>query len=78
MRQLRVLQRSRRALLTGLVLAVALAGCGSGSDTSDDTGTSGGRKPGEKIEMTFWSWVPGVDKAVALWNSKNPEVQVKL
>src|SRR5690349_9677519 len=80
MRQLRGLRRGRRALLAaGLVLGVTLAGCGSGSDKSGDPDPSAaGRKPGEKIEMTFWSWVPGVDKAVSLWNSKNPEVQVKL
>jgi hypothetical protein len=39
-------------VLTGLVLAVALAGCGSGSSTSGGTEASGARKPGEKIEMT--------------------------
>ena len=37
-----------------------------------------GRKKGEKITLTFWSWVPGIDKPVDLWNSKNPEVQVKV
>jgi multiple sugar transport system substrate-binding protein len=69
--------RGRVALLFGVVLAVVLAGCGSGSDPAQSSG-AGARKPGEKITMTFWSWVPGVDKAVDLWNSKNPEVQVKL
>lgn len=80
MGQLRDLRPSRRALLAGgVALTVSLAGCGSGSGKSHDPGgAGGGRKPGEKIQMTFWSWVPGVDKAVALWNSKNPEVQVKL
>jgi len=63
-------------LLFGLVLAVVIAGCSSGSDPAS-TGESA-RKPGEKITLTFWSWVPGVDKAVDLWNSENPEVQVKL
>jgi multiple sugar transport system substrate-binding protein len=65
-------------LVTAATAAVALmAGCSnSGSDGKD--ADSGDLKPGEKIELTFWSWVPGVDKAVELWNSKNPNVQVKL
>ncbi|MEQ4302966.1 extracellular solute-binding protein [Plantactinospora sp. B6F1] len=75
MRRTRALCRGRIALLFGLVLAMVVAGCGS---DSADTAGEGARKPGEKITMTFWSWVPGVDKAVDLWNSKNPEVQVKL
>jgi len=61
--------------LAAMVLALGLTACG-GSDNGDDN--SSAKKPGEKIELTFWSWVPGVDKAVALWNSQNPDVQVKL
>lgn len=68
--------RSRAALVAGLVLALGLTGC-SGS-TGGGEKDPPARKPGEKIELTFWSWVPGVDKAVELWNSQNPDVQVKL
>jgi multiple sugar transport system substrate-binding protein len=32
----------------------------------------------EAVNLTFWSWVPGVDKAVDLWNSTHPDIQVKL
>lgn len=71
---------SRRTVLAGTAAAAAgaaLAGCSAGSDSGDDKKPAD-RKPGQKVTLTFWSWVPGVDKAVALWNSKNPEVQVKL
>jgi multiple sugar transport system substrate-binding protein len=56
-----------------------LAAC-SQSPTSGPSGatTPEARTPGEKVQLTFWSWVPGVDKAVALWNQENPDVQVKL
>lgn len=65
----------RRLLIAMLaVVSVATAACGS----SGPDAQSQERKPGEKVTLTFWSWVPGVDKAVDLWNSKNPEVQVKL
>ena len=67
-------RRGPATLLAGLILALGLAGC-SGSKGADPTSTP---QPGEKIELTFWSWVPGVDKAVDLWNSQNPDVQVKL
>lgn len=68
---------SRRSLLAASAATaggLAVTGCGS----DDDDKSSGKRKPGEKVSMTFWAWVPGIDKAVDLWNKQNPEVQVKL
>jgi multiple sugar transport system substrate-binding protein len=58
-------------------LAVALLG-GAIACGDDDTSESSDRAPGEKITLEFWSWAPGIDKAVDLWNSENPDVQVKL
>src|SRR6266508_6414252 len=52
-------------------------GCGLGSGAKDSGPAAAGRTPGEKIELTFWSWVPGVDKAVDLWNSEHPDVKVR-
>ncbi|KAF4410173.1 MULTISPECIES: ABC transporter substrate-binding protein [Streptomyces] len=68
----------RRTLLGGTAAAagLALAGCGGSGDDGGDK--PAGRKKGEKISLTFWSWVPGIEKPVALWNRENPEVQVKL
>ncbi|WP_435241037.1 ABC transporter substrate-binding protein [Streptomyces cucumeris] len=66
----------RRAVLGGAAAAAAgfaLTGCGS-----DDDGEPEGRKKGEKITLTFWSWVPGIDKPVALWNRRHPEVRVEV
>ncbi|WP_432097422.1 ABC transporter substrate-binding protein [Streptomyces sp. bgisy100] len=68
----------RRAVLGGAAATaagIALAGCG-GSD-------GGGKKPvarrkGEKITLTFWSWVPGIEKPVALWNRTHPDVRIAL
>lgn len=59
----------RRVLSAGAALggatlgATALAGCGSvtGSDA---------------VELTFWSWAPGIEDVVAVWNEQNPDVQV--
>ncbi|MFI1619934.1 ABC transporter substrate-binding protein [Streptomyces lydicus] len=69
----------RRTVLGGaaaLAAGFALAGCGDSGD--GDGRAPRERKKGQKINLTFWSWVPGIDKPVDLWNRKNPEVQVKV
>ncbi|ROQ04563.1 multiple sugar transport system substrate-binding protein [Rathayibacter sp. PhB93] len=35
-------------------------------------------RPSGTVELTFWSWVPGIDRAVALWNEEHPDVHVTL
>ena len=61
---------SRRRLLqaTGALGAAslgagALAGCGSAAGSAP-------------VELVFWSWAPGIEDVVALWNQQNPDVQV--
>ncbi|MFI0904779.1 ABC transporter substrate-binding protein [Streptomyces sioyaensis] len=69
----------RRTVLGGaaaLAAGFALAGCGAGGD--DDGKAPRERKKGQRIQLSFWSWVPGIDKPVDLWNRRNPEVQVKV
>ncbi|MGP4001649.1 ABC transporter substrate-binding protein [Streptomyces sp. 8N706] len=69
----------RRAVLGGAAAAAAgfaLAGCGDSGDGGEKK--PAGRKAGEKVTLTFWSWVPGIDKPVDLWNSQNPDVRIKL
>src|SRR5690348_11365300 len=55
-----------------LMLMVSLAACGGGSSSSSGNTSSG------PVNLTFWSWVTGIDKSVALWNSSHPNIQVKL
>lgn len=54
----------RRRLVSSAVAvalgATALAACGSSSD--DDGAASG------PVTLTYWSWAPGMDKVVDLWN----------
>ena len=52
-----------------LVFMAPLAACGGGSSSSS---TSSG-----PVNLTFWSWVPGIDKSVAEFNSTHPGIQVK-
>jgi multiple sugar transport system substrate-binding protein len=66
-----------RIILAALAAAsLALAtGCG-GSD--DDGDTSKATKSGERVTLTFWSWVPGIDKAVDLFNRTHPNIRVRV
>lgn len=57
-------QLLRRAVALVAVLALLLSGCAGGR-----TGP---------IRLTFWTWVPGVDESIALWNRTHPGVQVQL
>jgi multiple sugar transport system substrate-binding protein len=69
---------ARRTVLGGAAAAAAglgLVGCDSGGGAEGGAKT---RKKGQKITLTFWSWVPGIDKPVDLWNRNHPDVQVKL
>jgi multiple sugar transport system substrate-binding protein len=43
--------------------------------TSDDPGDEGA-KPGEKVELTYWSWAPNMDKVVEAWNAAHPDIHV--
>jgi len=57
--------RTAAVLLAGVTLVAA---CSSGGgDTSAPQG---------KVNLTFWTWVPNIDKVVAKWNAANPNIQV--
>ncbi|MFG2310902.1 ABC transporter substrate-binding protein [Streptomyces sp. NPDC048566] len=71
----------RRCLTGAVVLALATAtGCGSGGGGggADDAAGSSCKPASGKVTLQYWSWVPGMQKAVDLWNSEHPDVQVKL
>lgn len=70
---------SRRTMLAGaaaLGLTGTLAACGGSDDDTgtDDDSASGGS--GERVKLTYWSWAPNMEKVAALWNGKNPDIQV--
>lgn len=58
--------------------SLALAGCSTASNTSTST-ASGACAPSKgKVTLNFTTWVPGMAGVVALWNKKNPDIQVKV
>ena len=56
-----------------LLILVPLAACGGSTSSSGSSSTSSG-----PVNLTFWSWVTGIDKSVALWNSSHPNIHVTL
>ncbi|MEV0594586.1 ABC transporter substrate-binding protein [Nonomuraea cavernae] len=59
-------------------LAVALvAGCSGGAPESGARDSAApSSAPTEKVELTYWNWVPGMEKVVAAWNAANPNIKV--
>ncbi len=70
------LQRKALALLASGTL-IMTAACGGGSESgSGQQAACEPAKSGEKVNLTFSSWVPGMQKTVDLWNQQNPDIQV--
>jgi multiple sugar transport system substrate-binding protein len=55
------------AFALALTLLTPLAACGGSS-----AGSSG------PVNLTYWSWIPGMDKQVALFNQAHPNIHVTL
>jgi multiple sugar transport system substrate-binding protein len=72
----------RRGMIAGAGIAlVAVTGCGGGGGGgSTGAGAAGGdcEPSADPVTLQFWSWVPGMEAAVDLWNSENPDIQVRL
>ena len=87
-------RRSTRGVLAAVAAAclLVLAGCGGDDDEGGAAGGGGGgggggasetaaaecKKSTGNVNLDFWSWVPGVEKAVEVWNADHPEIQVKV
>lgn len=69
---------ARRCVIGALAVALTAAtGCGGGGTDDAGADTSCEESSG-KVTLQYWSWVPGMQKAVDVWNKENPDVQVKL
>ncbi|GII76572.1 sugar ABC transporter substrate-binding protein [Sphaerisporangium rufum] len=82
---------TRRGALTAGVaaaLSLALAACGGGGDGATDGTGSGAAAPGasaaaqdalsKPAELTFWTWVAGIEKTVDKFQQKYPNIKVKV
>src|ERR1700733_4812154 len=76
-------RRVRATAIAGVTLAALVAaGCSSGgsSSTTPPSGSSSSSSAasGQKATLTFWTWVPNMDKIVATWNQAHPDIQVQV
>lgn len=59
------------------ISALALTGCSAGGDSTDAGAEAAACEASEgPVELTFTTWVPGMDQVVELWNEENPDIQV--
>lgn len=74
------LQQRRRKMWAGisilLVLSFLLAACGDSTSTSSSSGSNSGSSGGGVVNLTFWSWVPNLDKTIALFNQTHKDIHV--
>lgn len=63
------------AKLLAVVLAAGLSAACTSSDSGDEDQPA---QPGGKVELSFWSWAPNIDKTVDAWNAANPDIHVTL
>ena len=67
-----------RAVGGALLLAstLALTACSTGG--TDGSDAAGCEPAGEDVTLTFTTWLPGMEDAVAIWNAANPDIQVEV
>ncbi|MFG2834280.1 ABC transporter substrate-binding protein [Streptomyces zaomyceticus] len=69
----------RRWMFGGVALSLTLVtACGGQGGGSDDAAGATCKPAGGKVTLDYWSWVPGMQKAVDVWNGENPDIQVTL
>ena len=88
---IRAVRRPRaRTAIAALAAAATLGGMtacsgSSGSSTSAAGGGGGGGNTSSgacapskgKVTLTYWDWVPGMAKVVAVWNKSHPNIHVQ-
>jgi multiple sugar transport system substrate-binding protein len=58
--------------------ATSTASSSSASSPATSAATSPATSAAQKVTLTFWSWVPNLDKVVAIWNQSHPDIQVQV
>jgi multiple sugar transport system substrate-binding protein len=61
--------------VAGVLAAALIMTTGCGNDDSKSASSSS-TTSNEKVELTYWSWAPNMDKVAAAWNSTHPNIHV--
>ncbi|MFT4219389.1 MAG: extracellular solute-binding protein, partial [Microbacterium sp.] len=80
------MKRSRKAMALGaiaLASGLALSGCASGGGQTQESTAPVSQADIDKAlntetELTFWTWVPDIQKEVDLFEAKYPKIKVKV
>ena len=68
-------RRAGTAAIAGAALAALVA---AGCSSSPSSPASSSSPASGKVTLTFWTWVPNMDKIVAIWNKAHPDIQVQV
>lgn len=69
----------RLSVLTAVAVTAALAaGCSGGpaAEAPASSGPATASAPATPVKLTYWTWVPNMDKIVETWNAAHPDIQV--
>ncbi|NUR26411.1 MAG: extracellular solute-binding protein [Catenulispora sp.] len=64
------------AALAVLTAAALVAGCSSSSSSPPASSSKSQGSGSGSVDLTFWSWVPNMDKIVDTWNAAHPKIHV--
>jgi multiple sugar transport system substrate-binding protein len=67
----------RTAVAAAVLSAVVLSGCSSTGSEGGSAAASCAPAQG-KVDLSFTSWIPGIEEVVDVWNKENPDIQVKV
>ncbi|HEV7951439.1 MAG TPA: extracellular solute-binding protein, partial [Glaciihabitans sp.] len=69
-------KNSKRIVALAVVSALGLTGCAaSGGDSAGGAAAECAPADGA-VELTYTSWIPGIETVVDMWNEENPDIQV--
>ncbi|MFC4534807.1 ABC transporter substrate-binding protein [Sphaerisporangium dianthi] len=67
----------RLSAVAAVALAAALAaGCSGGTTGDAGSPAASSGAPARPVKLTYWTWVPNMDKIVQTWNAAHPDIQV--
>jgi multiple sugar transport system substrate-binding protein len=61
---------------TGTTSSAGASSSAPAPASSVSAASSSAPATGAKVNLTFWSWVPNIDKIVAVWNKAHPDIHV--
>nr|WP_239082029.1 sugar ABC transporter substrate-binding protein [Microbispora rosea] len=68
---------NRLAVTAVAILTAALStACAGGTDEPSAQSASQSAAPAGPVKLTYWTWVPNMDKIVSVWNQAHPDIQV--